>query len=50
MELGAADALCPLPPNAHYLLALQDLAKCRGLGHLFTLRATPYQTAESEGL
>ena len=42
MELGAADALCPLPPNAHYLLALQDLAKCRGLGHLFTLRATPH--------
>ena len=23
-------------PNAHYLLALQDLAKGRGLGHLFT--------------
>ena len=36
-------------PNAHYLLALQDLAKSRGLGHLFTVRATPYQTAESEG-
>ena len=36
-------------PNGHYLLALQDLAKGRGLGHLFTVRATPYQTAESEG-
>ena len=36
-------------PNAHYLLALQDLAKGRGLGHLFTVRAMPYQTAESEG-
>ena len=36
-------------PNAHYLLALQDLAKGRGLGHLFTVRTTPYQTAESEG-
>ena len=37
-------------PNAHYLLALQDLAEGRGLGHLFTVRATPaYQTAESEG-
>ena len=36
-------------PNAHYLLALQDLAKGRGLGHLFTVRATPYQTVESEG-
>ena len=23
-------------PNAHYLLALQDLAKGRSLGHLFT--------------
>ena len=29
-------------PNAHYLLALQDLAKGRGLGHLFTVRATPF--------
>ena len=36
-------------PNAHYLLALQDLAKGRGLGHLSTVRATPYQTVESEG-
>ena len=36
-------------PNAHYLLALQDLAEGRGLGHLFTVRATPYQAAESEG-
>ena len=36
-------------PNAHYLLALQNLAEGRGLGHLFTVRATPYQTAESEG-
>ena len=36
-------------PNAHYLLALQNLAKSRGLGHLFTVRATPYQTVESEG-
>ena len=35
-------------PNAHYLLTLQDLAEGRGLGHLFTVRATPYQTAESE--
>ena len=36
-------------PDAHYLLALQDLAAGRGLGHLFTVRATPYQTVESEG-
>ena len=36
-------------PNAHYLLALQNLAEGRGLGHLFTVRATPYQAAESEG-
>ena len=36
-------------PNAHYLLALQDLTKGRVLGHLFTVRATPYQAAESEG-
>ena len=36
-------------PNAYYLLALQDLAEGYGLGHLFTVRATPYQTAESEG-
>ena len=36
-------------PNAHYLLALQDLAAGYGLGHLFTVRAMPYQTAESEG-
>ena len=36
-------------PNAHYLLALQDLAEGYGLGHLFTVRAMPYQTAESEG-
>ena len=35
-------------PNAHYLLALQDLAAGYGLGHLFTVRATPHQTAESE--
>ena len=36
-------------PNAHYFLALQNLAEGRGLGHLFTVRATPYQAAESEG-
>ena len=36
-------------PNAHYLLAPRDLAKGRGLGYLFTVRATPHQTAESEG-
>ena len=36
-------------PNAHYLLAPRDLAKGRRPGHLFTVRATPYQTVESEG-
>ena len=36
-------------PNAYYLLALQDLAEGYGLGHLFTVRAMPYQAAESEG-
>ena len=36
-------------PDAHCLLALQDLAMSRGLGHLFTVRATPHQTAESRG-
>ncbi len=35
-------------PNAHYLLAPQDLAAGYGLGHLFSVRATPYQTWESE--
>ena len=28
-------------PNAHYLLALQDLAKGYGLGHLFTATEAP---------
>ena len=36
-------------PNAHYLLALQDLAEGYGLGLLFTVRAMTYQAAESEG-